>query len=436
MTAKKNLVKIMLMSIATAACVTFGACSGEDDPVAPAREARPAETPSAIPGAGAKTVLIYLAGGNDLAGVLKQNLKDCKEGSRRLRDNERLIVFARFRNEGESWVARLKNGEVTDSVSLKDLGICSSDGVNRACDPGVMEGVMHYVFSKYPAEDGNYGLVFGSHGSGWLKKKEVPHNKYNRAICVDYGDKGFTKSNERWINIPTLAGVLSEMPHLKFIMTDCCNMMCLENLYELRATCDYLIGSPAEIPGKGAPYDQIVPDMFKDGDFYKTIIDKYFDSVGSTLPLVVVKTSEMENVAQATRTALVAVKENIGNGYADMKGMIHYYHSDDTRDKFFPEYNVFYDAGDFMHTYAPTDVYQQWRQALDKAVIERRMSTTWATDKHWNEKYSDFTVTTEKFHGVSMFVPQDPQRGDYAQLNDDIKFFEWYNATGLSILYN
>ena len=435
MTAKKNLVKIMLMCIATAACVTFGACSGEDDPVAPAREARPAETPSTIPGAGAKTVLIYLAGGNDLKGVLKQNLKDCKEGSRRLRDNERLIVFARFRNEGESWVARLKNGEVTDSVSLKDLGICSSDGENRACDPGVMEGVMSYAFSKYPAESGNCGIVFGSHGSGWLQKKEV-QPAGSRAICVDYGDGSMSDYNERWINIPTLAGVLREMPHLKFIMTDCCNMMCLENLYELRTTCDYLIGSPAEIPGKGAPYDQIVPDMFKDGDFYKTIIDKYFDSVGGTLPLVAVKTSEMENVAQATRTALVAVKENIGNGYADMKGMIHYYHSDDTRDKFFPEYNVFYDAGDFMHTYAPTDVYQQWRQALDKTVIERRMSTTWATDKHWNLKYSDFTVTAEKFHGVSMFVPQDPQRGDYAQLNDDIKFFEWYNATGLSILYN
>ena len=435
MTAKKNLVKIMLMSIATAACVTFGACSGEDDPVAPAREARPAETPSAIPGAGAKTVLIYLAGGNDLKGVLKQNLKDCKEGSRRLRDNERLIVFARFRNEGESWVARLKNGEVTDSVSLKDLGICSSDGENRACDPGVMEGVMSYAFSKYPAESGNCGIVFGSHGSGWLQKKEV-QPAGSRAICVDYGDGSMSDYNERWINIPTLAGILRNQPHLKFIMTDCCNMMCLENLYELRTTCDYLIGSPAEIPGKGAPYDQIVPDMFKDGDFYKTIIDKYFDSVGGTLPLVAIKTSEMDNVAQATRTALVAVKENIGNGYADMKGMIHYYHSDDTRDKFFPEYNVFYDAGDFMHTYAPTDVYQQWRQTLDKSVIERRMSTTWATDKHWNLKYSDFTVTAEKFHGVSMFVPQDPSRGDYAQLNDDIKFFEWYNATGLNILYN
>ena len=416
MTTKKNLVKIMLMSIATAVCFSFGACSNEDDPVAAARETA-AEIPANVPG-DAKTVLIYLAGGNDLAGVLKQNLKDCKEGSKRLRDNENLIVFARFRNEGESWVARLKNGEVTDSVSLKDLGIFSSDGENRACDPGVMEGVMSYAFKKYPAKDGNYGIVFGSHGSGWLKKKEVHQRMGSRAICVDYGDNYMSDYNARWINIPTLAGILRNQPHLKFIMTDCCNMMCLENLYELRTTCDYLIGSPAEIPGKGAPYDQIVPDMFKDGDFYKTIIDKYETSVKGTLPLVAVKTSEMENVAQATRTALAAVKEKIGNGYADMTGMIHYFHLDYSND-FFPEYNAFYDA-----------------QALDKAVVERRMATRWTTEKRWDKKYSDFKVTEEKFHVVSMYVPQDPSKGNNSQFNEDIKFFEWYKTAGLSVLYN
>ena len=434
MTTKKNLVKMMLMSIATAVSFTFNACSNDDLPVANVRNDG-AMSPANAPSADAKTVLIYLAGGNDLTTVLKENLRDCKEGSKRLRDNENLIVFARFRKEGESWVARLKNGEVTDSVSLSDLNIHSSDGENRACDPGVMEGVMRYAFSKYPAKNGNYGIVFGSHGSGWFQKQEVQH-MHSRAICVDYGDGSMNSYNERWINIPTLAGILSNVPHLKFIMTDCCNMMCLENLYELRHTCDYLIGSPAEIPGKDAPYDQIVPDMFKDGDFYKTIIDKYFDSVKGTLPLVAVKTSEMENVAQATRTALVAVKEKIGNGYADMTGMIHYFHLDDTKDEFFPEYNAFYDAGDFMHTYAPTDVYQQWRQALDKAVVECRMATRWATEKRWEKKYADFTVTEEKFHGVSMFVPQDPSCGDYAQFNEDIKFFEWYKAAELSVLFN
>ena len=70
MTTKKNLVKIMLMSIATAVCFSFGACSNEDDPVAAARETAAAEIPANVPG-DAKTVLIYLAGGNDLASVLK-----------------------------------------------------------------------------------------------------------------------------------------------------------------------------------------------------------------------------------------------------------------------------------------------------------------------------------------------------------------------------
>ena len=64
-----------------------------------------------------------------------------------------------------------------------------------------------------------------------------------------------------------------------------------------------LIGSPAEIPGPGAPYDQIVPDMFADGQFYTSSVDKYYKSIYEQLPLVAVRTSEMENVAQATRTA-------------------------------------------------------------------------------------------------------------------------------------
>ena len=219
------------------------------------------------------------------------------------------------------------------------------------------------------------------------------------------------------------------MPHLKFIMTDCCNMMCLENLYELRNVCDYMIGSPAEIPGPGVPYDQIVPDMFSQSKtFYADITGKYYNSVYGHLPLVAVKTSEMENVAQATRTALQAVRESLAGNYPDMKGIIHYFHTNKDKD-FLPEYNIFYDAGDFMKRYAPADVYQQWNQVLNQAIVERHMSTTWTTEKDWIKKYGDFTVTEEKFHGVSMFVPQDPAKGDYAQYNEDIKHMAWYAAT-------
>ena len=145
------------------------------------------------------------------------------------------------------------------------------------------------------------------------------------------------------------------------------------------------------------------------------------------LPLTVVQTSEMEHVAQATCQALQAVETTMSSDYADMTGLIHYYHTDKSND-FYPEYNIFYDAGDFFIAHAPQDVYQQWKQVLDKAVIEHRNATVWSTDKPWYMKYSDFTVTDEKMHGVLMFVEQNPAKGYYTKYNEDIKNTAWYTA--------
>ena len=401
--------------------VLMTACSSDDDAFEPIQPAP--KNPESRTMAQAKTVLVYMAGRNNLAGIVNDDLNEMKQGSKRLGSNDNLLVFVRRdKTERLPWLARIKNGVVTDSVSLKDMGITSSDGENRASDPVVMEGVMRYAFSHYPATDGNYGLVLWGHGSGWLMKDEVKRAN-SRAFGVDYGDG----DNGLWINIPTMANILKGMPHLKFIMADCCNFMCLEILYELRNVCDYVIGSPAEIPDMGAPYDQIVPDMFADGRFYASIIDKYYQSVNGYLPLTAVQSSQMEQLAQATSQAMQAVQSNLNGDYADMTGLIHYYHTDDDSD-FHPEYNIFYDAGDFFLAHAPQDAYQQWKQALDKAVVEHRNATIWSTDKVWFMKYNDFTVTDAKMHGVSMFVEQNPAKGNYAKDNEDIKKIAWWNA--------
>ena len=418
---KKNFFYTVMMAMV----VMMTACSSDDvlESMQPTQE----NGESGV-AAQAKTVLVYISGRNNLTDMVPVDLKEIKEGSKNLGNEDNLLVFVRKYNDGaQPWLARIKNGEVTDSVSLSDMGITSSDGENRASDPVVMEGVVRYAFSHYPATGGNYGLVFWGHGSGWLMEDEVA-TLCSRAYGVDYGkDTKCESHNGRWINIPSLAKILADMPHLKFIMADCCNFMCLENLYELRNVCDYIIGSPAEVPDEGAPYDKIVPDMFADGNFYTRIIDKYYKSVCGYLPLTAVKTCEMEYVAQATRKAMQAVKETNGEGYADMTGIIHYYHTD-VRKGFNPDYNIFYDAGNFSLTYAPQEVYQQWKQVLDKAIVEYRKSMKWSTDKPWFSKYSDFTATEEKMHGVSMFVEQDPYKGNYAKYNENIKKMAWWKA--------
>ena len=401
--------------------VMMTACSSNDDAFEPVQPSPKDHESRSV--AQAKTVLVYMAGRNDLAGIVNVDLNEMKQGSKRLGNNDNLLVFVRRdKSEQLPWLARIKNGVVTDSVSLKDMGITSSDGENRASDPVVMEGVMRYAFSHYPAMYGNYGLVLWGHGSGWQMKNEVKRVN-SRAFGVDKGEYG----RALWMNIPTMANILKGMPHLKFIMADCCNFMCLEVLYELRNVTDYIIGSPAEIPDQGAPYDEIVPDMFADGRFYTSIIDKYYKSVNGYLPLTAVQSSQMEQLAQATHQAMQAVQSNLNGDYADMTGLIHYYHTDDDSD-FHPEYNIFYDAGDFFLAHAPQDAYQQWKQSLDQAVVEHRNATIWSTDKVWFMKYSDFTVTDAKMHGVSMFVEQNPAKGNYAKYNEDIKKMAWWNA--------
>ena len=425
MATKKILVKTMLMSILTVGTMmSFTACSSDDavlDEVNNSMQSKTSRNATAE-----RTVLVYLAGKNNLSESLQTNLEQMKAGSKCIGNNT-LLAFVRRDIQGEQpWLARVSNGELTDSVSLDDMGISTSN--MQACNPELMEQVLKYAYSHYPANE--YGLVLGGHSTGWLIEQEPGDT---RAFGVDNGD-GYTYSsrNRRWINVPTMASVLERVPHLKFIFADCCNFMCLETMYELRNVTDYIIGSPAEIPAEGAPYEQIMPALFEKNTFCSSIIDIYHRTQNGEVPLSVVKTSAMDQLASATRYALDMVQEKIGNGYADTQGLIHYGYSASSI-QFHQEYNLFYDAGDFFRSQLPESDYRQWKQALDEAVVEKRFAKEWRTCMTWRYTYSDFEMTEEKYHGVSMYIPQDPstEYGKYfARNNEDIKQLKWYQSVG------
>jgi hypothetical protein len=426
MTAKKYLVKTMLMSIlTTGTMMSFTACSSDDEMLMKV-DSNNLQLDASSFATAERTVLVYLAGKNNLSESLQTNLEQMKAGSRHIGNNT-LLAFVRRDIQGEQpWLVRVSNGELTDSLSLDDMGISTSN--MQACNPELMEQVLKYAFNRYPANE--YGLVLGGHSTGWLIEQELGDT---RAFGVDEGD-GYVYSsrNKKWINVPTLARVLEHVPHLKYIFADCCNFMCLETMYELRNVADYIIGSPAEIPAEGAPYDQIIPAMFEKNTFCTSIIDIYHRIQNGEVPLSVVKTSAIDQLASATRYALDIVQEKIGNGYADTQGLIHYGYSS-MNAQFNHEYNLFYDAGDFFRSQLPESDYQQWKQALDEVVIEKRLAKQWRTCMSWSNIYSDFEMTEEKYHGVSMYIPQDPntEYGKYyARNNEDIKQLEWYQTVG------
>ncbi len=423
----KNLASLVLMSIATVATsFSFTACS--EDPM-DSNVQKPAEAPKAKSNEmNQRTVLVYMAGRNNLSQNATMDLEEMKQGSKQLSEDQALVVFMRrcYNNE-EPWLARIKNGEVTEKVTVSQIGIEKDELF--ASDPEVMEKVMKYTFSHYPSVNDDYGLVLWGHGGGWLMQDSVVAKPRNRGFGCDVGNYIYNP-NGKWINMPSLNEVLSRMPHLKFIFADCCNFMCLETLYELRRTADYVIGSPAEIPANGAPYQTVVPAMFEPTNYYHSIMERYYEHTQGSLPLSVVKTNEMENVARATKKVIDSMSKRYSEEYPDMKGMIHYnYVGEDSA--FHHPYNIFYDAGDFVHHYANASEYQEWKAALDKAVIEKHIAYSWVTEKPWSIFYTDFQVSPEKYHGVSLFVPQDPsvKYGEkYDQFNQDIVRLQWFGA--------
>ena len=369
-----------------------------------------------------RTVLIYMSAENTLSYDSENDLEEIRQGSQELTNDDYLLVYYdRAKKDELPWLARIVKGQLKDSVSIADMQISEKD--EYASNPAVFEKVLSYAYSHYPATAG-YGLTFWGHASGWLREDSIAHS---RGYGVDNGTNSSSYDSGYWMNIPTLRQALEKQPHLEFILADCCNFMCLETIYELCEVTDYIVGSAAEIPAQGAPYDKVVPEMFKRKDAAKAIMTKYAESYKDYLPLSVAKTVEVDALAEATRTVLKAIYSRLDTEYPDMTGLIHYYN--EYRAQYHPYYNVFYDAGDFVKKYATEAEYKEWKQALDRVISDKIFSKKWDTNKSWYSHYSDFEMTEERYHGVSMYVPQDPDLGYHKRYNDDLKLFGWYYAT-------
>ena len=166
MKTMKNLARMMFVSILSAGMMTLTACSSDDDMLD--EEQYSEDMANRGTTQGDRTVLVYLAGYNNLSGNVEKNVSQLKNGSKNI-SNGTLLVFVRSQSSGKTpWLARIEHGQVMDSLSVDDLGIRVNG--NYACDPEMMGQVMKYAFSHYPAKE--YGLVLGGHSTGWLIEEE------------------------------------------------------------------------------------------------------------------------------------------------------------------------------------------------------------------------------------------------------------------------
>lgn len=292
----------------------------------------------------------------------------------------------------------------------------------KTSDAETLKMAMTWMTDHYAAK--NYGLVLWGHADGWIVWKKAL-SRQRRAYGQD------TTGGEAWMNIPQMAQALATLPHLRFIFADCCCFQSVESAYELRGVTDYIIASAAEIPGEGAPYQTVIPALFSQrDDFYQQAVDAYYNQVswGYKEPMSVVKCNEMENLASATKTALLQSRVHlITDGYPNVSGLIYYFDQS------------LFDMQDFMLRVADSNVYTEWKRTFDQTVVYKTMTEVWMSNHvpylDANETmFRDFQVTAERYGGVNMFVPQDKTSTFYVQQNSRIKEMAWYEAAGLADL--
>ena len=410
--------------------------------------------------------MVYLNAENNLSSDALVDLDEIVKGSKGLSSNCRLLVYIddsyNSKNADSPYprIYSISNG--TKNLVKKYEEMDSSS-------PTVIRNVLNYIITNYPADE--YVTIFWGHGTGTEISSQTS-NSLSLQFDADANDPNAygwdnndnssgSKPSQTWTNIPDLAAALDELPKQQLIMFDACLMLSAENAYELRNCTDYLIGAVCETPTFGANFEKLIPILGQsiNQDTAGDIVNHYISDNtwgvynidrSDGVCISAVKTSEMENLLSATKTAFSSLDRNtlpleLTTKFAEdgdgATSCIFYFKTQ--RNRYAPP--IYYDIKDVMRVNLSEDAYQMWLTALNKAVIAtwhprdiRQLTdgicpwipTMLSGDEITND-FKKFCLSDERYGGMSIFVPQ-KQYESYTSpnMNKRMYDYEWCQKVG------
>lgn len=376
-----------------------------------------------------RTVLVYVVAENSLNEFLKGSDGDITEmlaGCKDIPDSCELVIYVDDISQPRIYTLDNKIA-VTDIDKLTPEVSFDDDG--NSASKEVLGNIMSYVTTKHKAL--SYGIVMWSHGSGWVEGEDsvsLARSRDGKKTSFGLDNMKNTTSDlyGMEMDIADLASVLEQYDNIDFLLFDACFMQSIEALYTLRKSADYIIGSPAEIPGYGAPYDRIMSAMFAEPLVPTDIAKKYYeyyrdeDVIYRGVLLSAVDTKELEDFALATRTALEGVELKNGK-YAEV--MDYFYYDSWNYAVSFPD---FFDIRGVMQYNLPEERYNTWMQALDKLTIARYATDTWYSGYPlWGYH---IPVDSTQYSGISMYVPLQKYIDNQEPFTSGYYRTDWYKA--------
>ena len=364
-----------------------------------------------------KMMILYSEGYNNLQGSLNKNIDELCEGYIPPKwGKEAIVVFSHASLTSSNWQT---DTEPVVFRIYEQYGEVVRDTVFRypaesiSVEKEFMKKVLGDIKDRFPSD--SYGMVYTSHGTGWIpkdyKKTSETFSLKPTGVGAEF-DGTYPSYTYIQLDIDEFRGAIPY--HMDYIVMDACLMGGVEVVYEWRDICDYLAASPGEVLTVGFDYYKIAERLLKGEkpdlvgicrDYYEmNAIDR--DNNGrqdgdATIALydcskIVALAEACAPIFETHRSAIPTLKPSKVQSF----NYTYQYHFD------FRDILVKLGASD--EELAPVDA------ALEDLVLYKN-----ATDVFLNN-----IITT--FSGLSMFLPT----SGGAILNERYKSTSWNQATG------
>lgn len=353
-----------------------------------------------VPAMADRTVIIYMMAENSLSRFAAEDLNEMAGASAEVGSNTNVVIYMDDTSDPVIYTLTARKG-------LKAWRVYAEDRVST--DSLVMLTTLQQIVKSFPARA--YNLTLWSHGTGWVPQ--------SRSIGVDNGQNSYSNSGLQ-MDITTLRAILEQLPHMEMVFFDACLMQSIEVAYELKDVTDYMVGSPSEIPGNGAPYHLVMPWLVK-GDargLAQAYYEYYKDRQG--VALGVADCRRLDALAEAM--APLVQKVWSGRREVDMSG-VQYYSPCTSESGYRPEP---YDIEGVMHSTLGADDFALWQAAWEEVDVYHAATDEWSTvysyGSHW------YLTDPDHYSGMSMFVPEEKHTS--RRWMQKLAAFRWYKAVG------
>lgn len=383
----------------------------------------------------AQVMILYSAGFNSLCAALEDDVNDIKSGYLPLVGSmsKAVLVYSRRLSETGRYTDRTPSYLI--KLSVDGWGKVISDTLktwpetDEAVSASTMTDVLETVKGLYP--HASYGMVFSSHGSGWLPSgyystgkitagtaglQAVPYIDPNsdgsmprvKSIGID----NITSRNTYEMEIETFAQALPMK--FDYIIIDACLMGCVEVAYALKDKCDKLVFSQAEVLEDGlCDYTTLTQRVLRPvvPDLYNLCEDSYRhyknqeDPIYRSLTISMIDCTRLDGLAESCKSL-----------FSKYRNQISLVNAANVQGYFRARKHWFYDLTDILRQSGiPEADMADYNKAMSDCVLYNAATDT----------FINFDIRTHC--GLSMYLPADGN----SELDEFYKTLSWNKASGL-----